>query len=42
MIASVSTFQDHSATPAAWVAARRCFSLQIAIVEIGIVDRLLN
>jgi hypothetical protein len=32
-MASVSTFQDHRATPAAWVAARKCFSLQIAVGE---------
>src|SRR6185312_3085137 len=28
VMASVSTFHDHSATPAAVVAARRCFSCQ--------------
>src|SRR6478735_3419882 len=28
VMASVSTFQDHNATPAARVAARRCFSCQ--------------
>jgi hypothetical protein len=37
MIASVSTFQDHNATPAARVAARKCFSLQIGIFAVGIV-----
>src|SRR4051812_40007943 len=33
VMASVSTFQDHKATPAARVAARRCFSLQTGIVS---------
>src|SRR3954451_10429341 len=31
-MASVSTFHDHRATPAASVAARRCFSCQTGIV----------
>src|SRR5438309_2846417 len=32
VMASVSTFQDHNATPAARVAARRCFSCHTGIV----------
>ena len=36
VMASVSTFQDHSATPAALVAARRCFSFHTGIV--GLVE----
>jgi hypothetical protein len=31
VMASVSTFHDHSATPAALVAARRCFSFHTGI-----------
>ena len=33
VMASVSTFQDHNATPAARVAARRCFSCQTGMVS---------
>jgi hypothetical protein len=36
--ASVSTFHDHKATPAALVAARRCFSCHIGIRDF-LVDR---
>src|SRR5947209_4794035 len=33
VMASVSTFQDHNATPAARVAARKCFSCHTGIVR---------